>query len=168
MVSAKQFAIAGVAAVGLVQFCPAPFLAAMTAVEVMTTVSGVVGAIAGLAGGGAAVASAVSDAKGKRKRSEGEVDFFSRINKRQEMNAAAVESCHQQLGSATVGFQSQGTGTGNVLVTGIPSSCMTLLTVITGKYNEGNPVPMGSDSALFQNLSDESLQELIDALNAHA
>jgi hypothetical protein len=45
---------------------------------------------------------------------------------------------------------------------------MTLSTIITGKFNEGNPVPQGTDSILFSNLSAESIQEIQDALDAHA
>lgn len=56
----------------------------------------------------------------------------------------------------------------DVLVSGIPSSCMTLLTVITGQYDEGNPIPQGSDSALFQNLSDDDIEALQNALDSHA
>lgn len=43
---------------------------------------------------------------------------------------------------------------------------MTLATVITGKYNAGNPIPEGSDSILFQNMSDDDLQALQNALNS--
>jgi hypothetical protein len=55
----------------------------------------------------------------------------------------------------------------DVLVQGMPPACMTLATVITGQFNVGNPVPMGSDSMLFQNLSSEDMQEIQDALDAH-
>lgn len=42
---------------------------------------------------------------------------------------------------------------------------MTLSGVLTGEYNEGNPVPQGVDSILFTGLSDESIDEIQDALN---
>lgn len=54
----------------------------------------------------------------------------------------------------------------DVLVTGIPSSCMTLLNVLTGDYNAGNPLPMGSDSALFRDLSNDDINNLQNALSA--
>ena len=44
---------------------------------------------------------------------------------------------------------------------------MTLSTVITGTLDEGNPVPMGSDSIQFTNLSDGDIQTIKDALQAH-
>lgn len=53
-----------------------------------------------------------------------------------------------------------------VLAEGIPSACMTLSGVLTGKYNEGNPVPMGVDSILFTGLTDETIDEIEDALSA--
>lgn len=42
---------------------------------------------------------------------------------------------------------------------------MTLSGVLTDKYNEGNPVPQGVDSILFTGLSNESIDELQDALS---
>ncbi|KAF3014714.1 hypothetical protein G7054_g6360 [Neopestalotiopsis clavispora] len=88
----------------------------------------------------------------------------SRAFRRAEANQAAWDSCHDQLGSASLHFSSpQGS---DVLVEGVPSSCMTLATVITGKYNAGNPIPEGSDSILFQNMSDDDLQALQNALNS--
>lgn len=43
---------------------------------------------------------------------------------------------------------------------------MTLSGVLTGQYNEGNPVPQGTDSILFTGLSDASIDEIQDALSA--
>lgn len=43
---------------------------------------------------------------------------------------------------------------------------MTLVTVITGKYDEGNPVPMGSDSVQFSGLSDSEIDDIESALTA--
>lgn len=56
----------------------------------------------------------------------------------------------------------------DVLVEGVPSACMTLSTVITGQFDEGNPVPEGTDSILFSGLTDDDIQQIQDALNAHA
>lgn len=52
-----------------------------------------------------------------------------------------------------------------VLAQGLPPACMTLSGVVTGKYNEGNPVPQGVDSVLFTGLSDETIDEIQDALS---
>ncbi len=35
---------------------------------------------------------------------------------------------------------------------------MTLSTVITGQFNAGNPIPEGTDSILFSNLSDDDVR----------
>lgn len=43
---------------------------------------------------------------------------------------------------------------------------MTLATVITGKYDEGNPVPMGSSSMQFSGLSDSDIDDIENALTA--
>jgi hypothetical protein len=43
---------------------------------------------------------------------------------------------------------------------------MTLLNVITGQFDEGNPIPQGTDSALFTNLSREDIQTIQNALDA--
>lgn len=53
-----------------------------------------------------------------------------------------------------------------VLAEGIPPACMTLSGVMTGKYNEGNPVPMGVDSIMFTGLTDETIDEIENALSA--
>lgn len=50
----------------------------------------------------------------------------------------------------------------------MPPACMTLATVITGEFNTGTPVPQGTDSILFQNLTDEEIQEIQDALDSSA
>ena len=55
-----------------------------------------------------------------------------------------------------------------VRVDGMPPACMTLSTTITGKFNEGNPVPEGNDAIQFSNLSNDDIQAIQDALNAHA
>lgn len=44
---------------------------------------------------------------------------------------------------------------------------MTLSGVLTNVYNEGNPVPEGTDSVTFTNLAPGDLQEIQDALNSH-
>lgn len=44
---------------------------------------------------------------------------------------------------------------------------MTLTGVITGVYEEGNPVPMGSSSVQFSGLTDADINEIQAALDAH-
>jgi hypothetical protein len=43
---------------------------------------------------------------------------------------------------------------------------MTLATTITGKFNEGNPVPMGNDAIKFTGISGETIDEIAGALRA--
>jgi hypothetical protein len=43
---------------------------------------------------------------------------------------------------------------------------MTLLDIITGQSDEGNPILEGTDSALFTNLSREDLQRIQKTLDA--
>ena len=95
----------------------------------------------------------------------------------------AWQDCADQLKGADVTFE--GTGPGGksdllyycdmcvltlclpvILVSGIPPACMTLATVITGKFNAGNPVPQGTDSISFTGLSNEDVQAIQDALDA--
>lgn len=45
---------------------------------------------------------------------------------------------------------------------------MTLSTVITGQFDAGDPVPEGTDSIQFSNLTDDEIQQIQDALNAHS
>ncbi|KAI0390905.1 hypothetical protein F5Y17DRAFT_461336 [Xylariaceae sp. FL0594] len=153
MPAAGKTFIAAAAAVALVQYCPAPFLALIPEgiAAGLGAVSGVVGAAAGVAG------TVVGGIKGR--------DVSHRF-RRQEQNQQAWSDCHSQLGSATLTFSSPMEG--NVLVEGIPPACMTLSTVLTGKYDEGNPVPMGSSSILFQNLSQQDMQDIQNALDSHS
>lgn len=45
---------------------------------------------------------------------------------------------------------------------------MTLLTVLTDEHSAGSPVPEGTDSALFTDLSEEEIHEIQVALDARA
>jgi hypothetical protein len=109
------------------------------------------------------------------------------VAKRQDTDeygtGTAWQDCATQLKGASVTFE--GTGPGGkyqikthcrtstnrisvILVSGIPSACMTLSTIITGKFDAGNPVPQGTDSISFTNLSNEDVQAIQDALDARA
>ncbi|KAH8785207.1 hypothetical protein F5883DRAFT_636161 [Diaporthe sp. PMI_573] len=155
-------AITAAAMTALVQLSPAPIVIAIPiALDVgLGTAAACVSAAGSVAG---AVASAV-----KRDNVNGipqhPHQVRSAIESRQEMNEAAWQSCKDQLGSAHLDFSADSPG--NVLVKGIPSSCMTLLNVLTGDYNAGNPLPMGSDSALFRDLSNDDINNLQNALSA--
>ncbi|KAI9147431.1 hypothetical protein HJFPF1_12451 [Paramyrothecium foliicola] len=151
-----KMTVSAVATLALVQVSSAHFLAAIPAATAagIGAVSGVVGAVAGVAG---TVTSAVQNAQNRRST--------SRVYRRQEQNQLAWQLCRDELSTATVTFS--GPAPGNVLAEGIPPSCMTLATVITGQHNQGNPIPMGSASILFQNLSNEEIMEIQAALDAH-
>lgn len=152
MPSFSTIAISAVALLGSVQYCPAPPLA------VIGEVAGIVSSVASVAG---TVDGIVTNHESKR----GLEGFNSRIRARGDYGlGTAPQDCKNQLTSASVTFsRPQGN---DVLVQGVPSACMTLAGTLTGKYNEGNPVPMGSDSIQFSNLSDSDIQSIQTALNA--
>ncbi|RYO90992.1 hypothetical protein DL762_002423 [Monosporascus cannonballus] len=155
----RKTAVSAIAAVALVQFCPAPSGAIPAA-----TAAGINAASAAISATGAVAGTALGVAlNGRSVKINGR--SVSRIHQRQEHNQQAWNYCRSQLGSASLMFSAPEPG--NVLVQGVPPACMTLATVITSQYNQGNPIPMGSDSILFQNLSDEGIQEIQTALNAH-
>ncbi|KAI3399861.1 hypothetical protein diail_5372 [Diaporthe ilicicola] len=144
----------------LVQLSPAPIVIAVdVALDVgLGTAAACVSAAGTVAG---TVVSATKD-----KREVGHPHQIRTIEARQEMNQAAWQSCKDQLATANLNFS--GPSPGNVLVQGLPSSCMTLLTVLTGDYNVGNPLPQGSDSALFRDLTNDDINNLENALKANA
>ncbi|TVY16137.1 hypothetical protein LARI1_G006239 [Lachnellula arida] len=152
-------ALPAVALIAMVQYCPAPFLAAIPeAVAIgIGAASGVVSAISSVAGN-------VESGIGKREV-ELARDFNSRIKRQDYGTGTAWPDCKKQLGSAKVTFSAPAVGT--VLVKGVPSACMTLSTVITGKFDEGNPVPQGADSIQFSGLKDADVTAIQNALNAH-
>ncbi|KAI0160015.1 hypothetical protein GGR52DRAFT_576748 [Hypoxylon sp. FL1284] len=165
MPSFGKTVVTAAAAMALVQFCPAPFLAAIPA----ATAAGI-GAASAAVSAAAAVGGTVVAAIKDRSVDVEEEQFLtrrgvSRVQMRQEQNQQAWNDCHSQLTSAHVTFSAPEKG--DILVKGIPSACMTLATVITGHYNAGNPIPEGSDSILFQNLSNDDIQSIQDALDAH-
>jgi len=158
MPSFSTIAISTVALLAGVQYCPAPPLVAVIGIDTITAI-GTAATVAGTVS--STVEGAVSDAKGKR----GLDGFQSRVRRGDYGLGTAPQDCKNQLTSAHVTF-SRPSGN-NVLVQGIPPACMTLSTVITGKFDEGNPVPMGSDSIQFSNLSDDDITTIQNALNAH-
>ncbi|RYP69412.1 hypothetical protein DL769_005266 [Monosporascus sp. CRB-8-3] len=171
MPCSRKTAVAAVAAMALVQFCPAPFLGAIPA----ATAAGIGATSAAVSAAAAVAGTVVTAVNGRSVKINGR--SVSRIQQRQEHNQQAWNDCRNQLGSASVTFSAPEPGKEeskantellqDVLAQGVPPACMTLVTVITGQYNEGNPIPMGSDSVLFQNLSNEDIQEIQAALDAH-
>ncbi|KAI0434846.1 hypothetical protein F5Y09DRAFT_354841 [Xylaria sp. FL1042] len=152
MPSFAKTALSTAAALALVQFCPAPFLAAIPA----AAAAGISAASAAVSAAGTVAGAVVAGVKGRR---------VAHPHRRQEENQLAWSLCHDQLATASLTFSSPMEG--NVLVEGMPPACMTLATVITGQFDVGNPVPMGSSSILFQNLSSDDIQQIQDALDAH-
>lgn len=45
---------------------------------------------------------------------------------------------------------------------------MNLATVLTGKFDQGNPVPLSSSSIRFTGLSDDDVHKMQDALDSHS
>lgn len=45
---------------------------------------------------------------------------------------------------------------------------MNLATVLTGKFDEGNPIPLSSDSIRFTGLSDDDVNKIQEALDSHS
>jgi len=152
-------ALPAIALIAMVQYCPAPFFAAIP-----TAVAAGMGAVGSVVGAAGAVSGAVEAGIGKREV-EFARDFNSRIKRQDYGTGTAWSDCKKQLGTAEVTFSAPAVGT--VLVKGVPSACMTLSTVITGKFDEGNPVPQGTDSIQFSGLNDADVKAIQNALNAH-
>ncbi|KUL88421.1 hypothetical protein ZTR_05414 [Talaromyces verruculosus] len=164
MYAISKLVVPTIALLGMVQYCPAPFIPAIVAGGISAAdAAGVIGAAAGVAG---AVEGGVQAGHSKRDASR---VFNSRIKKRQDISnlglGTAWSDCMSELGSSTLNFSS--TDSSTVLVSGMPPACMTLSGILTGVYEEGNPVPMSSDSVSFTNLAPGDIQKIQDALNAH-
>jgi hypothetical protein len=171
MLSNTKNIVAPIALLALVQHCPAPFLAAIPPAVAagVGTASAVISTAATVAG---TVAGAIQNGKMARDATpvvarDSWAGLHGYVAKRQDEEygtGTAWQDCATQLQGADVVFSV--TGPGAILVTGVPSACMTLSTIITGKFNEGNPVPQGTDAISFSNLSNEAIQEIQDALDA--
>jgi hypothetical protein len=94
----KSAAVSTMGLVAMVQFCPAPFLAAIPAATAagINTAAAVIGAAGGVAG---AVTGAISAANGRR-------GMFPR----QEQNELAWQLCREQLTGATITFDGPSPG----------------------------------------------------------
>ncbi|KAI7532049.1 hypothetical protein KC331_g13778 [Hortaea werneckii] len=128
----------------LVQYCPAPPLAAILGVttgELLT---------AGTTLAGSAITAGAS-AGSKRDIPAG-------------VSQESVDQCVSSLSGVQVNFVPQDNG---LLVQNMPAPCMNLAIVITGDYNAGNPIPQGSSSILFRGLTQAQLQQIQDTLDAN-
>ncbi|KAI9670536.1 MAG: hypothetical protein M1831_005756 [Alyxoria varia] len=133
----------------LFQSCPAPPAAAI--------------GIAGGAASGAATAVTEKAFGGSRRvknrKRQADDDGLAGLN----LPTQAVNDCRGQLAGAHVSMTPVGSG---ARFDGVPSACMTLANVFLGQNTEGQavPVPMGSASLLYDNLKQEELRLLQDAL----
>jgi len=50
----------------------------------------------------------------------------------------------------------------------MPPTCMNLATVLTGKFDEGNPVPLSNNAVRFTGLTDDDVNKMQDALSARS
>ncbi|RWA12042.1 hypothetical protein EKO27_g3074 [Xylaria grammica] len=157
MPSITKTVLSTAAAVALVQFCPAPFLAEIPA----AIAAGINTASSAVSAAGTVAGSVLQGVNNNNNHNNG----ANHPHRRQEQNELAWSICHDQLGKASLHFSSPTKG--NVLVEGMPPACMTLATVITGQFDVGNPIPMSSSLILFQNLSDKDIRDIQNALDAH-
>ncbi|CAD0115578.1 unnamed protein product [Aureobasidium uvarum] len=128
----------------LVQYCPAPPLAAIIGVttgELLT---------AGTTLAGSAITAGA--AAGSRR------DIPAGVSQE------SIDQCVSSLAGVQVNFVPQSDG---LLVENMPAPCMNLATVITGDYNAGNPIPMSSSSILFRGLTQDQLQQIQDTLDGN-
>jgi hypothetical protein len=112
----KNTIISATALVALVQFCPAPFLAAIPA-AVAVGIGTVSTAASAAAAVGGTVTQAIQAGKGSRvmRREQlaqraAAVEDFARVAARQEQNQRAWELCREQLGSASLTFSGPSPG----------------------------------------------------------
>ncbi|KAM0717895.1 hypothetical protein Q7P37_006227 [Cladosporium fusiforme] len=167
MVSFTSAALTSIAAAGLIQYAPAPFVALPVVISInMGSAAAWAGAAGGIAGGAAATASAIQGANKKRSVGTGS-DSWVKVKRQDDAQFGtqlAWELCRDDVQSATVAFEVPEPG--SLLVSGVPSTCMTLATTITGEFNAGHPVPMGNDAIKFTDLPQQYIDDIVAALNA--
>jgi hypothetical protein len=105
MYAISKLVVPTIALLGMVQYCPAPFIPAIAAAGISAAdAAGVIGAAAGVAG---AVEGGVQAGHSKRDASR---VFNSRIKKRQDISklglGTAWSDCMSELGSSTLTFSS--------------------------------------------------------------
>ncbi|KAJ5766115.1 uncharacterized protein N7511_003731 [Penicillium nucicola] len=125
------------------------------------TIGGIVGAAGGVTGG---VSAAVANSK--REVDHIEAGPISRVKRQSYGTKYDWEQCHKELTTSHVDFNGESAGT--VVVSGVPPTCMNLATVITGKFDEGNPVPLSNNAIRFTGLTNDDVNKIQDALNTHS
>jgi len=111
MPSISKTVISVVALVAMVQYCPAPFLAAIPA----ATAAGISAAAAGVSAAAAVAGTVVTAVKDKRDVVENKREFVSRI-KRQDIGlGTAWQDCHNQLTGASLIFSGPEPGSEYIL-----------------------------------------------------
>jgi len=102
-------AVPAVALLAMVQYCPAPFFAAIPAA--VAAGMGAVGSVVGAAGAVTGAVEAGLASHGHKREVEFARDFNSRIKGRQDYGTGTAWSdCHSQLSSAKVTFSAPSTG----------------------------------------------------------
>ncbi|KAI4276038.1 MAG: hypothetical protein L6R38_005759 [Xanthoria sp. 2 TBL-2021] len=162
MYSKSSFASIALTLVVLFQPCPAPPLAAIGfGVAEAASIAGGVGG--GALAGGIGVAASKSN-----KDSGGKMMAFKRQDALSglDLPEQAANDCRGQLQTATVNVSP--VGDNGVRFDGVPSACMTLATVFLGNNPQADsaPIPMGSASLQYNNLTPDELQTLQNALDA--
>ncbi|KAJ5180235.1 hypothetical protein N7492_003445 [Penicillium capsulatum] len=158
----KVFSLAAIstaAIFSMVQYCPAPFAIALGPALGMTAAGATAadGVIASMAGG--AIAGGIGKAPSRFRRMPIQLpDGIPQYN---------WDQCKDQLKGAHVSLKGLEP---KVRVDGVPPACMNLATVIAGQPSQDGgpvPIPMGSDSLQYNDLSDDNLRQLGQNLKAN-
>lgn len=157
----SSFTTVALTLVVLFQPCPAPPLAAIGigAAEAASLGGGIAGgAVAGGIGVGASKSNKNNGPHHKTKRQ----DALAGLN----LPEQAANDCRGQLSTAHVNVSPAGDN--GVRFDGVPPACMTLAAVFLGQNGNSRspPIPMGSASLQYSNLTPEELQTLQNALDA--
>ncbi|RYP60840.1 hypothetical protein DL770_009918 [Monosporascus sp. CRB-9-2] len=153
----RKPAVSALAALALVQFCPAPFLLPSPKLLLPASVPAPLGRSVEISGGSADInGDSVEINNGSAEINDCSA---SRIQQRQQHNQQAWKFCRSQLGSATINFSAPKPGRS-------PSCLYDVGQRHHWQVQSGNPIPMGSDSVLFQNLSNQDILEIQAALDA--
>ncbi|KAI4139939.1 MAG: hypothetical protein LQ341_004022 [Variospora aurantia] len=164
MYSKSSLASIALTLVVLFQPCPAPPLAAIGfGVAEAASIAGGIGG--GALAGGIGVAAANSnkeDSDGGKMMALKRQDALSGLH----LPEQAANDCRGQLQTANVNVSP--VGVNGVRFDGVPSACMTLATVFLGDNPQADsaPIPMGSASLQYNNLTPDELQTLQNALDA--
>ncbi|KAI9923916.1 hypothetical protein ASPWEDRAFT_170451 [Aspergillus wentii DTO 134E9] len=143
----KTAGMATLAAISLVQFCPAP-------PAIIATVAG------GVLGGGISGGIGVAASKSSR-------DMFSR-GLPAGVSQESVDQCTQQINAQKDPVHVYDTGDDSARADNVPAACMNLATVLLKEPAQaGGPVPttMGSSSLEYHGLSAQDKKDLQQALS---